>query len=111
MLPKINDYAKSFDETEYMIFFLLEKKNIVQKYNKTWKKNSNTMQKGFDSKPVYDEKHLKIKMKSYGDKINTNFNDNEMHKEGCYCVYLFLILINSIFKMRKKYYPLEFLEE
>ena len=41
-----------------------------------WNWISNIMRKGLDSKPVYDEKYPKTKIKSYGDKINTNFYDN-----------------------------------
>ena len=36
---------------------------------------------------MYNEKYLNIKIKSYS-KINTNFHENEMLKEGCCCVSL-----------------------
>ena len=32
--------------------------------------------------PVYNEKYLKTKIKSYEGKISTNFNDDKIPKEG-----------------------------
>ena len=40
----------------------------------------------FDSEPLYNEERLKTKIKSYDDKINTNFHDDRMPNEGCHCV-------------------------
>ena len=61
----MSGYAKCFDE---VVFF-----------NERWK-----MLKGFDSEPVYNEKYLKTKIKSYGEKINTNFHDNGVPREGTF---------------------------
>ena len=40
-------------------------KNCWKKYNEIWKNVSNIIKKDFDSKPVYHEKYLKTKIKSY----------------------------------------------
>ena len=37
-------------------------------------------------------------MKSYKDKINTNFRDNEIRKEGSHCISPSAILIDFVFK-------------
>ena len=42
-----------------------------------WKKVS---KKGFYGEPVYCEKYLKIKIKSYEERINTNIHCDEMAK-------------------------------
>ena len=34
---------------------------------------------------MYNEKYLKPKVKSYEDKMNVDFNDNGMPKEGTHC--------------------------
>ena len=57
---------------------------------------------------MYNEKYAKTKIRSYESRINTNFHDNEMSKEGFHCISLSVILI--VFKMGKNYYPQEFLE-
>ena len=56
-------------------------------------------------------KYVKIKIKSYNGKINTNFHNNEIPKEGFQRTYLSLILINSVYRKDKNYYPQVFLEK
>ena len=46
------------------------------------KKLKITLKKEFDCEPVYNEKYLKTKIKSYNGKINTNFYKNKIPKEG-----------------------------
>ena len=41
-----------------------------------------------DIEPVYNEKTIKTKIKSYEGKINTSFRDDRMPKEGFHCIYL-----------------------
>ena len=53
-------------------------KNIM----KFGKKLKNSITKEFDSEPVCIEKYLKAKVKSHNGKINTNFHNNKMPKEG-----------------------------
>ena len=55
---------------------------LLKKYNKVWKKVINTINKEFNSKPVYNEKYLKGKIKSYNGKINTNFHNSKIPKEN-----------------------------
>ena len=47
---------------------------------------------------MYDNIYLKTKIKSCYDKINANFHDKEIPKEGFHCVCLSLILMDSVFK-------------
>ena len=84
---------------------------LLEKYNEIWKKFSNIIKKEFDSKPVYNEKCIKTKIKSYNGKINTNFHNNKIPKEGSQCICLSVILIDSVYKKDKNYYPQAFLEE
>ena len=56
------------------------------------------------------KKYLKTKIKSYGDKININFQNDEIPK-GFHCVFLSVMMLGSVFKMGKNYFPQVFLEE
>ena len=60
-------------------------KNII----KFEKEVSKVIKKEFDSKPVYNERYLKTKIKSYNGKINTNFYKNKNTKRRL-SVYLFV---------------------
>ena len=84
---------------------------VLEKYNKIWKKVKNSIKKEFESEPVYNEKYLKAKIKFYNGKISTNFRNNEILKEGSTFICLLVILIDSVSRTDKNYYPLVFLEE
>ena len=69
------------------------------------------IKKDFDSEPVHNEKYLKAKIKSYNGETNTNFYNNKIPKEGSQLICLTVILIDSVFRAGKNYYPRVFLEE
>ena len=79
--------------------------------NEIWEKVKNSIKKEFDSKPVYNEKYVKAKIKSYNGKIKTNFYNNKIPREGSQFICLSVILIDSVFRAGKNYYPQVFLEE
>ena len=47
--------------------------NVLDKYNKIWDKIKNKLNIKFHSKPVYDEKYLKVKIREFDGVIKTNF--------------------------------------
>ena len=76
--------------------FLIKDNELLEKHN--------SIKKEFNSKPVYNEKYLKTKIKSYNEKINTNFHNNEIPKDGSECICLSVILINYIFRTSKNHH-------
>ena len=50
-------------------------------------------------------------MKSFNGKMNTNFHNNEIPKEGSHCICLSVILTNSVFRTGNSFYPKVFLEK
>ena len=102
-------YRRDFNETKYIV--LIKDNELLEKYNEIWEKVKNNIKKDFDSEPVYNEKYLKVKIKSYNEKINTNFHINKIPKEGSKFICLSVILINFVFTTGKNYYPQVFLEE
>ena len=85
--------------------FLTKDEKLLEKYNEIWKKVSNIIKKEFYSKPVYNEKYLKTKIKSYDGNISANFHNNKIPKEGPQCICLSVILIDLVYRKDKKYYP------
>ena len=75
------------------------------------KKVKNILKREFDSEPVYHEKYLKAKIKSYYGKINTNVQNNNILKEGTQCICLSVILNDYVFKADSIYYIQAFLED
>ena len=85
-------YRKDFNETKF-ISFLTKDNELLKKYNEIWEKVTNIIYKEFDGNPVYYEKYVKTKIKSYNGKINTNFPDNKIPKEGSQFICLSVVLI------------------
>ena len=72
------------------------------------------MKINFESKAVYgddNDKYVKAKTKIYADSIFTNFHSKKMPKEEAPCKCLSIIMIDSVVRANKKYYPQTLLEE
>ena len=71
--------------------------------------------KKFDSEPVYGDKYIKTKIKSYNNDIRTNFhgegNSKKVPKGSCTYKCFSLTSLDSVIQMGKKYYPQTLLEE
>ena len=90
--------------------FLIKDNELLEKYNEICEKVKNNIKKEFDIEPAYNKKYLKTKIKSYNGKIDTNFHNNKIPKEESRCICLTVILIYSVFRTGKNYYPQVFLE-
>ena len=77
------EYTKYFDSNKAMSFKVIDKK-LLKKYTKIWGKISSSIGKEFDSEPVDGDNdiYIKTKIKSHGDKVNTNFQGKEIPKES-----------------------------
>ena len=67
----------------------------------------------FDSQPVYGDgdKYIMTKIKTYGDRVNTNFQGKKVPKENASYKCSSLIMLDSVVRVNKKYYPQILLEE
>ena len=110
--PQMTGYARKFDENAIMSF-IVKDKQLLKKYTKIWETTEGLMKMNFESKPVYsdDDKYIKTKIKTYADSIVTNFHNKKMPKEKALCRCLSMIMIDSVIKANRKYYPQTFLEE
>ena len=63
-----------------------------------------------DSQPIYDKKILKSELKTYDDKVNTVFSDNEIAKEKTHYSCIASIFIDSVLKFIEENYPQVYLE-
>ena len=111
-LPQITGYARKFNENATMSFIVKDKK-LLKKYNKIWKTIEGLMKITFERKPVYGEdvKYITTKLKTYAGNIITNFHNKKMPKEKAPCKCLLIIIIDSVIKANKNYYPQTLLEE
>ena len=105
-------YVKIFDSNKTM-FFKASDNKLLKKYNKIWGKISNLMNIEFDSEPVYgdNDTYIKTKIKMYEDRVNTNFQSEKVPKENASYKCFSLIMLDSVIRVNKKYYPQLLLEE
>ena len=106
-------YFRKFNENSAMSFRIKDKQ-LLKNYSKIWKKEvENLLNIDFESKSVYgdDDKYIKTKMKIYAKNTITNFHNKKMPKEKIPCKCLSIIMIDSVIKANKKYYPQILLEE
>ena len=105
-------YFKKFNENVTMSF-RVNNKQLLKNYNKIWEKVEKLMRIDFESKPVYgdDDKYIKTKIKIYAGSMITNFHNKKMPKEKAPCKCLSIIMLDSVIKVNKKYYPQTFLDE
>ena len=82
---------------------------LLKKYTKIWRKISSLMNIEFDSEPVYgdNDEYIKAKIKLYGDKVNTHFQGKKIPKENASYKCLSLIMLDSVIRVSKKFYPQE----
>ena len=95
--------------------FLANDKEYLKEYIRVWEKIGDLIGKKFDAEPVYGDKYIKTKLKSYNNDIRTNFhgedNSAKVPKESCTHKCLSLISLDSVIKMGKKHYSQTLLEE
>ena len=105
-------YVRKFEGNTIMSF-KTSNKQLLKKYNQIWKRVEKLLKIDFDSKPVYgdDNKYIKTKIIMYGDIMFTNFQGKKMPKEKAPCKCLSIIMLDSVIKANKKYYPQTLLEE
>ena len=95
--------------------FIVKNKQLLKKHTKIWEKIEGLMKINFESKLVYgdNDKYIKTKIKTYAGSIITNFHNKKMPKEKapCKCLLIIIIIIDSVTRVNKKYYPQTLFEE
>ena len=115
-LPKMTGYLNIFKDGARKMSFFTTNNEFLERYTAIWEKISDLVNKKFDSDPIYNNKYINTKIRSYNNDIITNFRniDNKNNKlpeknKPYKCVSL--ISLDSIIKINKKYYPQTLLQE
>ena len=111
-LPQMTGYARKFNENA-TLSFIGKNKQLLKSYTKIWETLERLMKINFENNTVYGEdvKYIKTKIKTHSGSIITNFHNKKMPKEKAPCKCLSIIMIDSVIKANKKYYPQTLLEE
>ena len=91
--------------------FKIEDESVYLKYTEIWNKIKNSLNSKFYSQPIYDDKYIKTKVKTFSSMINTPFWGNEIPKEINHYNCITAICIDSVLRVDKKNYPQVYLEQ
>ena len=74
-LPKMTGYLNIFEDGNRKMSFLTDNNEFLERYTKIWEKISDLINKKIGSGPVYNNKYINTKIRSYNNDIKTNFHD------------------------------------
>ena len=115
-LPKMTGYLNIFKDGARKMSFFTDNNEFLERYTAIWEKISDLVNKKFDSDPIYNNKYINTKIRSYNNDIKTNFRNvanknNKLSEKNKPYKCVSLISLNSIIKINKKYYPQTLLQE
>ena len=98
----MSGYIKYFENGGKNMCFLIKDDEVWEKYDKIWDMIKDKLGIEFHSKPVYEYKYLKVKVRELDGVIKTNFLGNDMPKENMYYTCIACITIDCFEKRLKK---------
>ena len=111
ILPQMSGYIKYFENGGKNMSFLIKYDKVWEKYDEVWDVIKNKQGIKFYGKPIYEQKHLKAKVREFDGEIKTNFLGNYTPKENMHYTCIAWITIDSVIRMDKKNHPQVYLEE
>ena len=91
--------------------FKIEGEDVYLKYNEIWNKVISILNLKFHSQPIYEDKYLKTKVKTFNNTINILLSGDEISKERIHYVCISAVCIDSVLRRDKKNYPQIYLEQ
>ena len=107
----MSGYIKYFENGGTNMSFKIEDENVYIKYNQIWNKIKELLSVKFYSEPIYDDKYIRRKVKTFSNVINILFTGDEIPKERIHYICIPAISIDSVLRVDKKNYPQVYLEE
>ena len=98
----MSGYIKYFENGGKNRSFLIKDGEVWEKYEKIWDLIKNKLSIKFHSKPIYEQKYLKVKVREFDGVIKTNFLVNDTPKEKMHYACITCITIDFVMRMDKK---------
>ena len=111
ILSQMSRYIKYFENESKNMSFLIKDDEVWEKYDKIWDAIKYKLGIKFHSKPAYEYKYLKAKIKEFDSAIKTNFLGNDMPKENMHYKCIACITIDSVMGIDKNKLPQAYFEE
>ena len=110
-MPKISGIIKTFkfrdgdrDKNNELMSFCIDDEGIFEKYKAIWTKIEDLKNVELNTLPVYDDRYIKTKIRTYSDKFCTNFRGLNVPEDDIECESFTVISIDSLLVYKSKYY-------
>ena len=111
ILHQMSGCIKYFDNGGKNMSFKIEDESVFLKCTNFCNKIKNSLNSKCHSQPIYDDKYIKTKVKTFSSMINTLFSGNEIPKERNHYICIAAICIDFVLRVDKKNYPQGHLEQ
>ena len=101
-MPKLSGHVKISeveDKNNKLMYFLMDHGKLLEKDKANWTKIEDLQNIELNDLPVYDERYIKTKIRTYGDKVYTNFLDLNMPEDDIESESFTVISIDSLLVM------------
>ena len=110
-MPKISGYDKTFkvkdeikDKNNKLMSFRIDDEKLLEKYKAVLTKIEDLKSIELNALPVYDDRSIKTKIKTYSDKVCTNFRGLNVPEDDIGCESFTVTSIDSLLIYKNKYY-------
>ena len=112
IMPKMSEYIKTFkvkegdkDKNNKLMSFCIDDEKLLAKYKSIWSKIEVLKTIKLNTLPVYDDRYIKTKIRTYDDKIYTNFRGLNVPEDHRECESFTVISGDFLLVYKSKYYP------
>ena len=107
IMPKMSRYVKTLkveDRNNKLMSFGIDDTKILEKHKATWPKIESLKNTELNALPVYDDRYIKTIIKTYSDKVYTNFRELNVPEDDIEWECFTGISIDFLLVYEKKYY-------
>ena len=106
-MPKMTGYVMTFKVEEgnnKLMPFRIDNGKLLEKYKAIWTRIEDFKNIKLNALPVYDDRYIKTKIRTFGDKVYTNFRGLNVPEDDIQCGSFTIFSIDSLLVYNKKYY-------
>ena len=92
ILPEMSEHVKIFKDIEIyknknnkLMSLRIDNEKLLKKYKIIWPKIEDLQNIELEATPFYDDRYIKTKIRTYGDKFYTNFRGLNVPEDGVEC--------------------------
>ena len=106
-MPKMTGYVMTFKVEEgnnKLMPFRIDNGKLLEKYKAIWTRIEDFKNIKLNALPVYDDRYIKTKIRTFGNKVYANFCGLTVPEDDIQCGSFTIFSIDSLLVYNKKYY-------